>query len=665
MAKRKQTPPPAEPPPKKRLKKGDLIGRSKDDPIRVVSCKLNSIMRTAGVNPEHMKAFRQALKDAVAAFARLTHETTVFTNVLVDYCLRTDLCIPKIDQLFVQRCMAAVRDSQDPDAVAKIADPTIRSTVQHAWTPSSVDYISRCAGLSGFNAPLARELYTNIKNHLVENFYGRQKHVLKIQHAGAEDAELNQMQADINAVAYTGNNSTVLEHRAHIGDIGDLLNHRWLKQPSSQTTILKYYGYLGRVEATLSKSNSAYHELTGEKPDKFVRSKAFCYLPIRGYSLHCLPIEAHGLANLLVKAGMWSVSSAYSENQVRLYSQVFNLEKFATAKLRPGYRLSTDGCKASVEYFIKGGTHASPGATHSVRLSEEVRGLYAMSQVVPESDPDILGCDPGRHTLITLSDPETGGHFSYSKGEHYEQCGFRRATRIRNRWAEEATPEERRATELCASQSFKIGMRECLAEVWNERVLIEDTLWAFYGQYRWRNLRFETYGLKQRAYATLRNRIAAWAGRHPVIAMGAANFKVTSKGDVSGPLREMARKLSEEFRVVYTPEFRSSVCCHTCGCRMKNPPRRDKKDKDGKVVERGKGTVFCIFRCEQCRRFRNRDRNASRNIAETLLCHMEEQPLRHNFLRSTKKEHQIDRPQKPWSVSRTPGASLAGNILLV
>ncbi len=615
-------------PPRKKRKKGDLIGRSKDDPIRTVCLKLNQILRP-NLNPK----FLVELKKAVVVYSHLTHEATILSNMVIEYCLDTKTPIPDMSQVFFQRCMAAVRDASMP---SKIVDPAIRATIEARWSISGCDYTD-IDGLSGFNAPIARELHTNAKNHLIENFYSRQEHVLSLQ---CNKDEVQTIQKEINAFVYTGNRSITLEHRAQCDRAGDKLDHKWLKSPSNLSNIFRYYRYMGLVEDAHAQANEAYHDLTGNSPPNYKKSRRFNYLPIRGYSRHHIPIQAGGMYCLLRKSGLCESLSPnkFAEHQVELFGVAFDFGKLETTKARSNYTVTTDGVRASVQLFIRGGTHSNPGSKRKVKLGDVDHGLFGMDQVEKEGSLSVVGNDPGRHTLLTLVDG-CGRYISYGKHEHYHKCGFKRATFIRNKWTNRLSDQLKASLDASKAQSFKISSLVSIADAWRERVAIEADLWAIYGGENYSNLKFTTYVQKQKAYSNLCKRIINTYGSSTVIAFGAAKFKVSCKGDVTGPLKEMATELSKHLRVVYTPEFRSSVCCHTCGCRMKNPLR------EGGT----KGTVFCIFHCQQCKRFRNRDRNAARNIREALVCHLEGVSVRSNFLRSTTKT--ADAPCDPWRAS--------------
>lgn len=645
MQKRKKEPDKSEPPKKKKVGKAlkdELLGRTNGDPVSVRKVKLNKALLEPRLLP--------IIKQQVEAYAKITHLATILSNIVADFAIRNN----RVDELprtegqmrsFMQACIKSVRPhyGKRSEAVSQI----ILDAKQECWT---VPALKHAKSIAEMLAPISLELATNATNHLFVHFYDRQLRALKREAFTNEMFEnvkadmtkptrtkirnriAEMRQRDVNDVLYEGDDTVVLEHRTHLSANAKKVDHKWIK--SNQGRTMAYYHFIGCKECDAAEAHVAFHKEHGTTPNDYLKARQFNLLPIRGYSLHALPIEANGLYRMLLQAELLTTDTKptdFTQIQVEWFHRCFDFKRFAKlGRLHTNCRVTTDGTSCSLSYFIPGGkprtrkTRKRAGEIvyeDRLDLSTVKRGLFTEKNCQINDVSKIVGGDPGCHSLLTLG--KDGKFLHYGKKQHYDACFYKRGQQKRDQWCNEYASEEIKAAITASTgQSFTIG--QDLKAMWKARSVLDPLLWKHYGTSKWRNLRFKQWSRKQKAYTDLVRRIRSTFGKDVIIAMGAAKFSVSRVGDVSGPLVETARELSKHFRVVYTDEFRSSAGCYTCALETSSVKRRG----EGKT-----GSVFCIRRCEQCCRYRNRDRNACLNIGEFAKLRLQNQSVRGNFIR--------------------------------
>ena len=614
-------------PPRKRRKTQRNPGKPRNAAISVVKQKLATALRLEG---PLRTAFVLEVDRLVVTFARLAHEASVLSNLVVATALDDKEArwgVPVPDHQFYCDCIRALHGATTRNALVNHVYAT-------RWTPTGHNYAEAVKGFSTFGPVLAKEMATNASNHIYVHFHVRQWRFLCKLSDGDKEFAKRRKDAINGEKPYEGDDELVKEHRQLLNPGNESVGYGYLK--ANLDRALRYMKLMGAREAAVAKANAEYHEKYDKKPPDFCRARRFSYLPLRGYQRSMLTIDTNGLWQIFRKLSWTPLSASdFGNDQQRHWGLVLRYEA-ATRTKRPNYRMRTDGVQVCVEYWRDRPAAGGVARPDSVDLAEQVSGLFVETEVrqMRKLPDTVLGVDPGCHTLVTLYDGR-GGYFAYGKKEHYESAGFNQARRQRDKWDKATDERTRAALNSLRDHSFLAQPASDMADAWRGRAAIEDVLWAHYGRKSFRNLRFKTFRRKQKAYDRLRRQIREWSGdSKAVLALGAANFSVSRKGTVSGPLKEMAQELAREFRVVYTDEFRSSLCCHKCGEKMVHP-RKQVELADGKKVSR---EVFCIYRCEQCKRFRNRDRNASRNIRDFMLCRLTGARKRAPFERAKKDE---------------------------
>ncbi|RMH14426.1 MAG: hypothetical protein D6698_12725 [Gammaproteobacteria bacterium] len=493
-----------------------------------------------------------------------------------------------------------------------------------------MDYERRLKGLSCFVHSLGDDMAINGKTHLYYPLQRFQFNTLLLQTAGNKE-EAKRLQRIINDGEEDGHH-LVRRHQSFFG--GEPLTEDFLK--ANPHRVLRYYKYLMGIQEKKRQWKEQHAEA-----DWVPRIKSFSYLPIRRYRRMSIFVDTDGLHALLRRSGWTRVSkTVFGGDQEGYWRSVLRVPRVGNG-WRFDFWLRTDGVSVCLGFWrLQPMEIGDRDPSQPMDIRGRVRGLITTGQLLVPMCTEgltLIGVDPGRTKLMTCFNASTGEHRVLSKRQYYEECGYN-VTRKRRNHARSMLPMEKQwSLEQSSLQSFRVSTVAQWREAWYARLPLEDHLWEFYTQRCFSNHRFYCYRRKQRCIDSFFNRLLS--GLDPssvVVGMGNANFRVSAKGEVSGPRIGLIRKLAQRVRVVFIDEWNTSQTCNRCHHHMKNPTiRRWKKEKNPDTgameVKRVCEQVHGILQCEStvCRVYRDRDRNAAENMCQLLRCRLTgtERPL--------------------------------------
>ena len=291
------------------------------------------------------------------------------------------------------------------------------------------------------------------------------------------------------------------------------------------------------------------------------------------------------------------------------------------------------------------------------RAQEETKSLYDSDkgffrecdlavEVERRGDVNVVGIDPGRTTLMQASHK-----YKLSKGRYYNECGFQAVEQRRNAYLAALPPEIQASRVAAEALSFKLWNGTQFLANWETMRPHRVAMFQIYGHRSLANDTFWSYTRKQQCLDRMAKDL--FADDKTVLAFGNGQFPTSYKGARSGPGVSLAKYLSKRGRVVMTDEFRTSMMCSECHHPQKNMPiqtrvpvkeekenhdpgadggperatwkrRRKRKAIPGlfKEVERER---HAVLKCQHCSErqgrpvFRNRDKNAARNMRDILV----------------------------------------------
>jgi len=592
---------------------------------------------TSSLTPAAQTKLQPVVEGMVSAFSRWAHEACIFANGVVLLALEVEtFSVPEPTQQFFNDCLRAVRGFQT-------TNPLVNHFLLTEWTPSGFDYHTHLKGLAVPGQNLARRLATNALTHLWYPFRGRQFLALVHQTDGDKD-QARKLQKIINENRdFTDDadlkdlQGIMTEHKEYLcNPLHEEVSDEWLQQHPRE--IIRYYQYLLRIQ---ERALAAKSLLPDDEKKTIPKVKTFSYLPIQGYGLACVEIQTMGLHALMRKAKMTTYTQKeFGARQHEMWQSVLNIP-MRRGPWQFNYSLQTDSVQVSLMYWKYQPGHDSQ--FWAVDLKDHQKGLWTDQQVLEGlKGHRVIGVDPGRNQLLFTS--KNG--LRLSKNQYYEECGYNvvRQRALHHRYQQ--PPDVRKRLDEAAHQTFRVSALSCWKAHWSARRPLEDTLFKFYGDRRYRNHRFYTYKRKQQCLSRFMSRLSEGVPQHKVvIALGNGRFPTSSRGERGGPLKYLAKQMAHHFKVVYTDEFRTSITCSHCQGRMEKAPIQTfQRDPETNLFRSVKAPCHEILRCQKCLVWRNRDRNAAENIRNLLVLTLKGQPKPRVFQRGT-KTHEVYGPQ--------------------
>ena len=189
--------------------------------------------------------------------------------------------------------------------------------------------------------------------------------------------------------------------------------------------------------------------------------------------------------------------------------------------------------------------------------------------------------------------------------------------------------------------SFKTASYEKYMERLPKYWIYESELWKALCIKKRNANAFTTYRFKNKCIDSFFQRVikdTKTRGKVPVFSFGAAKFATSSKGEISGPLKSLIRRAELCCNTVMMQEYNTSKLCSelekcpvtghfkTCECELEHPARHRFTTTINKATglkETKRDPVRPLHNLVRCHtkhnnKFRNRDSNASQNIAYLL-----------------------------------------------
>jgi len=272
------------------------------------------------------------------------------------------------------------------------------------------------------------------------------------------------------------------------------------------------------------------------------------------------------------------------------------------------------------------------------------RGLYSSVDELRErtgwgggsGDACIVGIDPGVIEIISAVAIDTSAHIKYTNRQRRVETGV--IVNMRRLEREKPRQIQRAEVSLSAFYSRALGFHAYRVYC-AERTL--ERRFRFYGDIVYRQRRWKMHLMRQKSESKVFKAVERLRpkddGRPLLLAYGAWGLKpgtICRKGNPPALGIGMARALSKQFRVVWTPEYMTSQTCLSCSSRCgrcawieSTRPRTAR----GRVAEiRGLRQCLnpaCGTEAGQLGHLFNRDRMGATNIGRNLARLLDGRPL--------------------------------------
>jgi hypothetical protein len=555
------------------------------------------------------RRLQPVIEDAVKRLTQITFEGSRLLNLVVLQILASEDDIPSLDfnSSFVRRCFQAVtyRRGGNPMVPQTVLDDIINRTRDDIYVPCrpvEMPWIS-IDNLNQLITNTAKTFVTNCQNHVTTNIERRLKawikhKLIRVPFLNAKDvgksvhhitgllsrdegfslpACISTPKYDPYLIQFHACRMEYVWSRAKWEIMGGLD----LNPEAIQSNWWNYLPCLYRVLKCFGKPRNLRRK----------GLRCFSMTPLTSFERRYIYIDTNALHGLYKAAAPKEIPNLelFRNDALNYWNKAFNIHLVTTSNRMFGYGISTDGVGVSVSI------DRYPNSKDVVLHNFNSDGTYNSLNL---DGCRTVGLDPGRRSLFVAVDNEENVSKCSNK-EWRSLAGMRSAQQKREGWLNNRPDIKGIIRRIPIKGTAEVVHFQTYLQY---VLLHKDTLLDFYGERKWRKLKWRAYTCKQRAFNEICNRITR-GDSNTVVAYGNGGFSSSSRGHASAPVKQLYQQLRRRCRVRLMDEHRSSIVCSKC---------------DEEFAPHQK--FWSLRVCKNtCLTLWNRDVNAARNIRHILL----------------------------------------------
>jgi hypothetical protein len=371
-------------------------------------------------------------------------------------------------------------------------------------------------------------------------------------------------------------------------------------------------------------------------------SKLFQPLPLRNNIIpkHII-LDTASIINLFCpekdkdgnKTKKGELLSNVKENQNKVWGNFLDMKNriFKNKHYQFHNQIQTDGISCCLLFIRKDLKDKKWGSRVPVLQEQDFHTIEDLSkeQLDTLKDRNIVGCDPGKHSLVYMMDKK-GNKLEYTASQRKIESYGKRNQRILLQEKKKHKIIEKE-TRLSIQNSKSVNYDKFKVYIVEKDKLNKETI-DFYKKEVWRKMKFRQYSYGNKSIDTFLNKIKETFGENMLIGYG--NWSRSSQMKYTMPtLNKGLRKIiHKKYDTITINEFYTSQKC--CECRK---DLKHYKDKNG-------GEIYRLFTCSNCVScenknivFRTRDKNSAINILNLTECwiHNQTRPVEFQFQASS------------------------------
>jgi len=313
--------------------------------------------------------------------------------------------------------------------------------------------------------------------------------------------------------------------------------------------------------------------------------------------------------------------SNVKDNQTEVWCNFLNLKHrtFKNKHYQFHNQIQTDGISCCLLFIRKDLKDKKWGSKVPVLEEQDFYNIEDLSkeQLDTLKDRTIIGCDPGKRSLVYMMDNK-GNKLQYTapqrKRESKAKCNQRILLyeRKKNGIIEKETQLSFQNSKSVDYEKFKMYLVE-------KNKLNKETI-EFYKRDTWRKMKFRQYSYGKKSVDTFLNKIKETFGENLLIGYGNWSRDTQMKFFMPTMNKGLRKLIHKKYDTITINECNTSKKC--CDCHKDLEYYKDKENKK----------VFRLLVCSNCVScenkkivFRTRDANSSLNILNLTKCWIEKQ----------------------------------------
>ena len=523
-----------------------------------------------------------------------------FIRLYVLKCYNDNQPLPEINEKFILYCIKVLgektntgrkeKDTSMLDTLQEFYDTEYQPLLNHEKTPLK--------NKSNMLPYLAAQLHTSLSNNTQEHFI---QHFLRF---------INKTTKDI-----TEDKAVLFKFKKQLLECNeetDTIFGDWKTTHLPNIlpeNIKKSVHYDVKVKPFDFLKGMLYMNAVLEKEDH----KLFQPLPLRNNIIpkHII-LDTACIVNLFSLEGKTKTElfKAIKENQYDVWNNLLNLKHkiFKSKFYQFHYQLQADGISCSLLFIRKDLKDKKWGSRVPTLQEQEFNNIEDLSieQLDTLTNRNIVGCDPGKHSLVYMMD-SNGNKLQYTASQRKIESYGKRNERIllqekkRNNIIEKETHLSSKNSKSVDYEKFKVFLVE------KDKLNKETT--EFYKRDVWRKMKFRQYSYGKKSIDTFLNKIKKTFGSNVLIGYGNWSRSTQMKHIMPTMNKGLRKLIHKKYDTLTINEYYTSQKCCECYTDLKHC-----KDKKGKEIYR-------LFHCSNCVSyenkntvFRTRDKNSAISI---------------------------------------------------
>jgi hypothetical protein len=546
----------------------------------------------------------------------LVIHTYQFIRLYILHQYTQNLPLPELDDTFILYCIKTLgtRDNRGKKGkdteLLEVLDAFYKTEYQPLLNHEKTNLKN-----TTFLLPyLATQIHTSLHNNFQEHFI---QHFLRF---------INKTTNEI-----TEDKATLFQFKKLLFDLSetDAMFSNWKETHLSNilpTEINKSIHYDVKVRPFEYLKGMLYMNYVLEK----MESKLFQPLPLRNNIIpkHII-IDTASLINLFSpekdkegnKTKKGELLSKVKNNQQEVWSNFLDLKNkiFKNKHYQFHNQIQTDGISCCLLFIRKDLKDKKWGSRVPVLQEQDFHTIEDLTkeQLDTLKDRNIVGCDPGKRSLVYMMD-KNGNKLQYTAPQRKRESKAKTNQRI--------LLEERKRhgiikkeTHLSFQNSKTVDYEKFKMYLVEKDKLNKETT-EFYKREVWRKMKFRQYSYGKKSIDTFLNKIKETFGENIIIGYGNWSRSTQMKHFMPTMNKGLRKLIHKKYDTITINECNTSKKC--CGCHK---DLEYYKDKEGKKVFR----LLVCSNCVSCENkkivFRTRDANSSINIMNLASCWIDKQ----------------------------------------
>ena len=302
--------------------------------------------------------------------------------------------------------------------------------------------------------------------------------------------------------------------------------------------------------------------------------------------------------------------SNVKENQNKVWCNFLDLKNkiFKNKHYQFHNQIQTDGISCCLLFIRKDLKDKKWGSRVPILQEQDFYNIEDLSkeQLDTLKDRNIVGCDPGKHSLVYMMD-NNGNKLQFTASQRKIESYGKRNERIllqekkRNNIIEKETHLSSKNSKSVDYEKFKIYLVE-------KDKLNKETI-EFYKKEVWRKMKFRQYSYGKKSIDTFLNKIKKTFGENVLIGYGNWSRDTQMKHMMPTMNKGLRKLIHKRYDTITINEFYTSQRCCECYNELKH-----QTDKKGKEIYR----LFCCSNCVSSKNkngvCRTRDKNSAISI---------------------------------------------------